>query len=218
LDRLRLAPLVLVMLAAAACGSGRPSRLLSGERAAEFRPVKGSVIAEGRVVRRMVLGDRFETCLFRGDRSSVAANAAVVERIGIRGESLTFANRRGTGVYGCDGGSDAAGERHPPWCGEVFGTLIGARLLDPRLDVNCRDRDGRPLAYAFVQPVVGAHWIGVDQGRYVEIYEVLGRLPVRVSTTRGIDAAQAQATFAVTQYDVHGRELVRQKMEAGVAG
>ena len=134
------------------------------------------------------------------------------------GESLTFANRTGTGVYACDGGIDSAGERRPPWCGQVFGALADGRLLDPRLDVICRDREGAPLAYAFVEPVAGAHWIGVDQGRYTEIYEALAGLPVRVATTRRVSLAHARATFEVTQYDIRGRELVKGDLEASVAG
>ena len=113
---------------------------------------------------------------------------------------------------------DPAGERSPPWCGEVFGALANGRLLDPRLDIVCRDRRAAPLAYAFVEPVAGAHWVGVDEGRYVEIYEVLAGLPVRVAGTRQVSVANARATFEVTQYDVHGRELVKGDLEAAVAG
>ena len=46
----------------------------------------------------------------------------------------------------------------------------------------------------------------------------LGRLPVRVATARGVEAARARATFDVTEYDVHGRELVEEVVEARVAG
>jgi hypothetical protein len=51
-------------------------------------------------------------------------------------------------VYACDGGVDPAGERAPPWCGAVVGELDHRQVLDPRLDVICRDRMRRPLAYA----------------------------------------------------------------------
>ena len=141
-----------------------------------------------------------------------------MERVGVDDESLTFRNRNGTGVYACDGGIDAAGEHRPPWCGEAFGALADGRLLDPRLDVSCRNRRGVPLAYAFVEPVAGAHWIGVDQGRYSEVYEVVAGLPVRVATTRRISLERARATFEITQYDVDGRELVTGDLEAAVAG
>jgi hypothetical protein len=219
LDGLKLSGLMLLVLLAAACdGSGRPQHLLYGGLAAEFRPVHGSVIAEGRVLSRSALGLRLESCLFSGERGNVAADAAVVERVGVEGESLTFTNRGQTGVYACDGGIDPAGERRPPWCGTVFGELEHGRLLDPRLDVLCRNREGAALAYAFVEPVPGARWIGIRQDDYVELYEVLAGLPVRVASSRGVDLRIARATFQVAQYDVEGRELVSGELEAAVAG
>jgi hypothetical protein len=220
LDGLKAGAFILLLFVAAACGSGgsRSRQLLYGGKASEFRPVPGSVIAVGRVIRREALGRRLDECLSRGERSSVAPDALVIERIGVDSESLTFVTRDRTGLYGCDGGVDPAGERRLPWCGTVFGELAAGRLLDPRLDVNCRDRKGRPLAYAFVQPVAGAHWIGVEQAGYVEIYEVLGGLPVRIATSDGVAAHEARATFEVTQYDVGGRELVKGPLEAAVAG
>ena len=219
MDGLKLVPLLLVVCAAAACGSGRrPTQLLYGQPAARFPPVPGSVVAQGRVLRRSLLGQRFDSCLFRGDSPSVASDAVVVERVGVDGESLSFANRDRTGVFACDGGIDPAGERPRPWCGAVFGELVEGRLLDPRLDVLCRARSGAPLAYAFVEPVAGAQWVGVEQAGYTELYEVLAGLPVRIASTRGISTEQARATFAVHQYDAEGRELASGDLEAAVAG
>jgi hypothetical protein len=220
LDRLSVAALVLVVFAAAACDSGgHPKRLLYGRPALQFSPVAGSVIADGRVLQRAMLRGRLDSCLFRGDRDSVAPEAVVVERIGVDGESLTFANRGHTGVYACDGGVDPVGERVRPWCGAVFGALVHGRLLDPRLDVLCRTRmGGAPLAYAFVQPVAGAHWIGVVQDGYTELYEVLAGMPVRIASTRDVSVEAARARFELRQYDVAGRLLERGNLEAAVAG
>jgi hypothetical protein len=213
LDRLSVAALGFVVLASAACaGGGRPGRLLDGAAAAEFSPVPGSVLTEGRVVQSGAI----ESCLSSDERANIAADAPAVERIGVSG--LTFANRSQTGVYACDGGIDSSGERAPPWCGQAFGAYVEGRLLDSRLDVICQDRSRAPLAYAFVVPVEGAHWIGVDQGSYTEIYEVLAGLPVRVASTRGVDTENARAAFEVTQYDADGRGLVRGRLEAAVAG
>lgn len=205
---------------AVACGGSnrRPQQLLYGGRAAEFRPVPGSVLTSARVLRGATLERRVADCLVPRDQASVDADAQVVERVGVDGESLTFASAGAAGVYACDGGADPAGERSLPWCGVVFGEREGGRLLDPRLDVNCRDHTGRPLAYAFVEPVAGARWIGVQQSGYVEVYEALAGLPVRIATTRGIDAREARAVFELTQYDDSGRELVHGELEAGVAG
>jgi hypothetical protein len=91
-------------------------------------------------------------------------------------------------------------------------------LLDPRLDVLCRTRNGAPLAYAFVQPVAGAHWIGVVQDGYTEVYEVLADLPVRIASTRDVSVEAARARFQISQYDVAGRLLERGELEAAVAG
>ena len=69
-----------------------------------------------------------------------------------------------------------------------------------------------------MDPAAGVRWIGVDQGDYTEVYEVLARLPVRIASIRGIQAGRARATFDVTQYDGRGKELIRGKLEAAVAG
>jgi hypothetical protein len=218
LDGLRRATFVtgLLCVCLVGChgGKARPGDLLYGEAAAEFEPVPHSVIALGRVLTGTTLGRRFALCRPAG----VPADVRVVERIGVFAESLTFADRRKATVYSCDGGVDPAGERHLPWCGGSAGRLVVGRLLDPRLDVACRDRSGRPVAYAWVVPVRGVHWIGVDQGRYTEMYEVLGSLPVRIATGKGIDLGRSRATFLVTQYDSHGKALIKGKLEAGVAG
>lgn len=202
------------VVAAAGCGhgGGRPDRLLDGRPAGEFAAVPGSVVAAGRVLQLSALAD----CLPASERAHVTADTPVVERVGVSGRSLTFASR--TRVYACDGGIDPAGERAAPWCGAVFGELEAGRAADPRLDVLCVDHAYEPLAYAFVDPVPGARWIGVRQDGYVEFYEVLGGLPVRIGSTRGIDLGNARVTFSLTQYDAGGRELVRGDVETAVAG
>lgn len=212
--------LLVVGLVAVACrgGNSRPQELLYGGRSAEFRPVPGSVLTSARTLRGATLGSRLERCLAPVGGGSIPGDAVVVERVGVDGESLTFAGASGAGVYACDGGADPAGERPLPWCGLVFGERESGRLLDPRLDVNCRDRRGIRLAYAFVEPVVGAHWIGVARDGYVEVYEALAGLPVRIATTSQIAAEEARATFEITQYDRAGRELVHAELEAAVAG
>jgi hypothetical protein len=219
LDRLMHCATLAVALVAAGCAhGGRPARLLDGRPALHFGPVRGSVVAAGRVVTHSALGRRLDSCLFPSDRADVAPDASVVDRVGVDGESLTVANRDGTEVYACDGGVDPAGERAEPWCHAVSGELEHGRLLDPRLDVLCRDRRRRPLAYVFVEPVAAARWIGIRQDGYVELYEVLAGLPVRVASTRGVDLENARATLEVAQYDAEGRELVDGKLEAAVAG
>jgi hypothetical protein len=215
LDRLSLGALaVAAFLAGCDSGGGPPKRLLYGEPAQELAPVRGSVITIGHVIDGTTLGRRFTSCR----PADVPNDSTVVERIGVFGESLTFADAERKTLYSCDGGSDPAHERRPPWCGSSAGRLIGGKLLDPRLDILCRDRRGHALAYAWVEPVEGVRWIGIDQGSYTELYEVLGDVPVRVATTRRIQLGQARATFAVTQYDSGGKALIRGDLEAAVAG
>jgi hypothetical protein len=218
LDRLSFTILAIASVFVAGCGDGdaRPQRLLHGQSVQELRPVPGSVIASGRVLDGSTLGRRFASCRPAG--AGIASDALVVERIGVFGESLTFADAAGKTVYACDGGTDAAAERRPPWCGSSAGLLSNGKLLDPRLDILCRDRKGRPLAYAWVEPAAGAHWVGVDQGSYTEVYEVLAELPVRIASTRGIQLGRSRASFDVTQYDTDGKELLKGKLEAAVAG
>ena len=64
LDRLSLGALLLAVVLLVGCDGGgdRPQRLLYGERAQEFRPVAGSVIALGRVLDGTTLGSRFTSC------------------------------------------------------------------------------------------------------------------------------------------------------------
>jgi hypothetical protein len=69
-----------------------------------------------------------------------------------------------------------------------------------------------------VQPVAGAHWIGVAQDGYTELYEVLAGLPVRIASTRDVSVEAARARFQVSQYDVAGRLLERGDLETAVAG
>jgi hypothetical protein len=218
LDRLRRAALLIVSLSIplVGCDSGQkpPGELLYGEAAAEFAPVPHSVVSVARILTGTALGRRFTLCR----PGAISADVRVVERIGVFSESLTFADRRNRMLYSCDGGIDPAGERHLPWCGGSAGRLVAGRLLDPRLDLVCQGRDGKPLAYAWLSPAHGVRWIGVDQGSYTEVYEVLGTLPVRVATARHIDRTRSRARFLVTQYDSHGRPLIKGKLEAGVAG
>jgi hypothetical protein len=215
LDRLMVAVAVAALVAGCGSGGGRPTRLLDGRPAAQFDPVADSVITSTHLLQ---LGDRADECLSATDRANVAADTPAVERIGVDGESLTFASRDDSLLYACDGGVDLAGERPARWCHTVVGEVGDGQVLDPRLDVICRDRKRRALAYAFVEPVASARWIGVRENGWVELYEVRGGLPVRVSTTRGIDFGDARATFEITQYDAAGRELVSGEMEAAVAG
>jgi hypothetical protein len=217
LDRLSISLLVVAAVVLAGCDKDKdthPDKLLYGEAAQQFTPVSGSVVTAGRMLSGTTLGRRFSSC----KPDDARYDATVVERIGVFGESLTFKAADGKTLYSCDGGTDPANERKPPWCGGSAGHLVEGKLLDPRLDIICRDRDGHALAYVWIEPIAGAHWVGVDQGAYVELYEVLGEFPVRVASARDVDLGQSRALLVISQYDEHGNQLIGGELEARVAG
>jgi hypothetical protein len=88
-------------------------------------------------------------------------------------------------------------------------------LVDPRLDVSCRDSNGRPIAFGWIEPTREASSITVLGAGGRELYPAAGRVPVRVTTTRvSFDAAAVD----VAQYAADGRELERRRMVLRVAG
>jgi hypothetical protein len=140
----------------------------------------------------------------------------VVERFGRVTRSVTIVQPGRPEIFACDKTGVPFEGRE--WYGLSSGRLRAGRVNDPRLDILCRDRRRRHVAAAFVNPLRGARWVGVDQGSYTELYPTAARLPVRVSSTRGVDFARARATFWITQIDAGGRVLVRTRFAARVAG
>ncbi|MGH3126861.1 MAG: hypothetical protein ACRDPX_02960, partial [Gaiellaceae bacterium] len=110
--------------------------------------MKGTTVATRvRIVRPNALeaGSVAARCL----GSSGRAEGPVVERIDVRGTTVTYLGRGGRAAYACERagkGSTTVG----PWCGRAFGRLENGRLRDPRLDLSCRDEHGEPLAFAWV--------------------------------------------------------------------
>lgn len=130
-----------------------------------------------------------------------------VERTGTTGESVTFLNRSGRQVLGCDnGGGRRADERR--WCGVAAGQLRAGRLRDPRLDLGCTTKSGDPLGFVWVRPHRNTRYVAVRQRGYAEVYEVAGRLPIRIATS-DVDADSLRASFAVSEYSRDGT-LVRE--------
>jgi hypothetical protein len=137
----------------------------------------------------------------------------VDRRYGLR-RSLTYRTSDGRSLASCDSiGVPIEGRQ---WCGAATGTLYGGRLRDPRL-VLCAPRLGRPVAFIWVTPLRRARWIGVA-GRQTELYRVVARLPVRVSTDRNVHIRGSTATFVVRQYDARGEVIQYRKIVARVAG
>ena len=148
--------------------------------------------------------------------SSGRAEGPVVERIGVRGTTVTFLGRGRRAAYACEraaNGSTTVG----PWCGHAFGRLVEGRLRDPRLGLSCRDDGGDPLAFAWVQPLSAAAYVVVAHRGYNEAYPVVGGLPVRIAGD-DVDIAASRATFPVSEHTADGRRLRDYELEAAVSG
>jgi hypothetical protein len=193
-------------------GSEPPAVPKQAEDVAE-RIVGGRV----RVTSAADLSPRARACLRRFAPTRIPPGTPVVERIGVSGETLTFVLPRTGFVYGCD---DAAAEveHHGPWCGGAVGMLFAGRLRDPRVDIaNCRTADAEPLGFAWITPLPAARWIAVEEPGYVELYEVEGATPVRV-TTSGVRTAESKVGFDYRQLAADGSTIAEERLEAGVAG
>jgi hypothetical protein len=152
-------------------------------------------------------------CLRRYRDLRVTPQTRVVIRDGFLGASLTIADPHSPWLYGCD---FRPGRR--TLCGGVVGRWRDRRLNDPRLDILCRDRKGRPLGAAWVVPLRAARSLSVRQRRLTEVYPVAGRLPVRIWTRDGVRYARSSAVFDVTQRRADGSTLAHEQLRAAVAG
>jgi hypothetical protein len=153
-------------------------------------------------------------CRGRGPREW-RADTIVVERRNGRRRTLAFRSADARFLDSCDSiGVRIEGRR---WCAASTGTLYLGRLRDPRLTL-CQPPHGKPIAFVWVTPRPRARWIGVRQGRRIELYRVTAGLPVRVSSGRNVRIKGSSATFFVRQYDAGGRLVDRQTIVARVAG
>jgi hypothetical protein len=156
---------------------------------------------------------RLEACLRRFPELHVTGATRVVERDGLLGASLTIAHAGSPLLYACD-----FTPRRRGLCGASVGRWRDGRLNDPRLDILCRDRKGRPLGAAWMVPLPRARSIAVREHRTTEIYPVAGGLPVRVWTRDGVRYERSSADFDVTQRGPAGRALAHERLHAAVAG
>ena len=147
-----------------------------------------------------------------------AAVGPVVARVGVNGESVTFRASSGQSLVACDRAA-AATEARDMWCGIAVGRLEHGQLRDPRLDVaGCRDAADDPVAFAWVDPGRAAQYVTVGQPGFTEVYRVVSGLPVRITTTSGIDREGSRASFRITEHDGEGRLLRAYTLDARVAG
>ncbi len=147
----------------------------------------------------------------------VPGSTRAVERLSVLGASVTLADRRRRALLACDR-TGAAGQGAPGGgCGRAVGRLFAGRLRDPRVDLLCRDEDGRQVAFAWIEPGPHARWLLVREGTWAAVEPVAGGLPARVAT-RSIDLDAATADFHVEEYDAAGALLRRYTLHARVAG
>jgi hypothetical protein len=207
--------------AVAGCGGGSPisRNLLDGSRgrppSIDLEGVGGPALQTRLRVWRAGSYDPRRLTGCSGSRASVPERRTVVERIGVTGKSISFLDPTGRTLLGCD---DTLGpkEKGHRWCGEAAGELEGGRLTDPRLDVNCRTADRKPIGFAWIEPGRGTRYLSVDQPGYSEVYKVAGRLPVRVSTA--MDEVSDEVTVVYAEYDRRGRLLRHAALRSMVAG
>ena len=221
-----LARCLLLVLACALAGSGcrtkAPTQLANGAPA-RASPVALETVDQATVATEVdvIPIDRIESdAAFARCVRRIAADAPiedVVVRIGVVAESVTLASASGRALYACDG-RRSLGAGRSDWCGTAFGRRERGHLVDPRLDLVDCAATGRPLALAWVEPGRSARYLALRQPGYVEVYEVKGRLPVRVATTTGVDVDGSRASFELSEHDTGGKLLRAYELEARVAG
>jgi len=204
------------------CGGSEspPTSLLDGSPAVAppvaLEGVAGPAIEADVVVipRRRVTPASSEAACLRG--ADDVDFGPLVVRAGTYARSVTFRAAARRALIACDGASPGH-EDGGRWCGRAFGLLRGGRLQDPRLDLACTGADGRPIAFAWVEPSPRARYLAVEELGYLEVYAAAGGLPVRVVTT-DVEIPDSSASFAVSEHDRSGRLLRRYRLEATVAG
>ena len=121
---------------------------------------------------------------------------------------------RSSGVTALRAGKDAARSL----CGRAYARLESGRLPDPRLDLaGCVTATGDTVAFAWLAPGPHTSFVAVRQQGYVEIYPVVARVPVRISSTGNISTQRSRAMFEVLEHDASGALLHSSILEARVA-
>jgi hypothetical protein len=194
---------------------GSPARAISVELEDVDDPIVVGAVRR-QPVRTILPRSRIASCL-RQAWSDEPVGIAVL-RIGVDGESVTFAGPSRRVLHACD---DSPGRRegNRAWCGLAFGRLYGGVLRDPRLDLGgCQTRDGKPVAFAWVEPGPETRYVVLARDGLSEVYETAAGLPVRVSTTSGVDVERSSAVLPLSEHAADGRLLRARRLEARVAG
>jgi hypothetical protein len=213
--------LVLALVAGCSGGGEPPERLADGARASPPRvDLQGAsertILTTVRVLvpEDVEPGSRLAACL----RSRLPAQPAgsLVERVTATGETVTFRDRSGHWLHGCD---DVLPVRDRAWCAGASGRLFEGELRDPRLVLaGCATPGDDPVAFAWVEPGTDARYVVVERDGWSEAYEVAVGLPIRVATTEGIEAEEARVEIELSEHDARGTLLRRSVLDVSVAG
>src|SRR5262249_50190662 len=174
-----------VVVTAVGCGEGEAVRqLMDGSRvvapAVELEGIAGPAVQTKLRARRAGAFDPARLGACSADSERLPEGRVVIERVGVRGEGISFRDASGRLLCGCDN-SPGPREGNHPWCGEAVGDLQNRHLTDSRLGVGCKAGDREPMGFAWIEPGAGARYVAVEQPGYTEVYEVALGLPVRVS-------------------------------------
>jgi hypothetical protein len=212
-----------LLLALAGCGGGdSPPQLVDGSQAAELpaelADIDDAVLTATEVKNERDLDqDDYAACGVPGD----GGDRNVVERTGLHGSSLTIDS--GRQLFGCDKIPDPFTAEDPDlplggiWCAGVNGRIDEGGLNDPRLSL-CTNTEDDITSFAWVEPLPNASWVVVSDEGTREIYEVAESLPVRVTTTEGVQPESSRASFDVEEYAADGSKLREYVLETAVAG
>lgn len=166
------------------------------------------------VVRGPASREPTASCLELWDRN---ADPVSVVRVGVQSESVTFREYGRTSVFACDN-APGSRENDRRWCGTAYGPLDGGRLRDPRVDLLCTTKDRDTVGFVWIEPGRRTRYVAVSQSEFVEVYEVVAGLPVRVATATGVDPLRHTVGLEVTEHEESGRLLRRYGIDAAVAG
>ncbi len=208
----------------AGCGGGdSPPQLVDGSSPvalpAELADLDNAVLTRSSVLpAHNVDQARLEACGLAPE----ADDTAVVERVGLNGSSLTFAGAD-LSLYGCSAIPDPVTVDDPDnpgggiWCGAAAGRLDAGKLNDPRLTL-CQAEDGDLTGFAWIEAGADTKWVVVSDAGRREVYEVAESLPVRVTTTDGVQPESSRASFDIEEYAADGGKLREYVLETAVAG
>jgi hypothetical protein len=207
---------LVALIAAAAVASGAPAVLVDGSKPpplpAPFRSVRQPpfVLTRAAVVPASRVPRECRRYLGRG------RVVKIVERVGI--DARTWTVRIDGPAAGNDSVSGCGLARGPGGhlaaCSAGTGDLRGSAVIDARLGV-CPAGGHRQIGVGYINPLAAARWIAVEETGYVELFPVVGGVPVQLTTR---NSHGSEATFRITQYSGDGYPLLEATVRTAVAG